>query len=49
MTTFTNDVKVMKEEKTFQKCIDYLETKFRITQLGYTIDSESISRLQKIV
>ena len=49
MTTFTNDVKVMKEEKTFQKCVDYLEKEFQMSQLGFELHSECISRLQRII
>lgn len=48
MTTFTNDIKVMKEDKTFEKIVEYLEENYSITDLGFEIESESISRLQRI-
>ena len=48
MTTFTNDIKVMKEDKTFDNIVKYLEKNYNVTKLGFEIQSESISRLQRI-
>ena len=48
MTTFTNDIKVMKEDKTFANIVTYLEKNYKVTELGYEIQSESISRLQRV-
>jgi len=39
----------MSDEKTFTKCVDYLEKQRSLSKLGYTIDSETISRLQRSV
>jgi hypothetical protein len=39
----------MSEEKTFNKLIDSLEKQRSLTKNGYTIDSETVSRLQRSV
>lgn len=49
MTTFTNDIEVMQEEKTFKKCVDFLDRQFTLTNNGFSISSETISRFQRII
>lgn len=49
ISTYTNDVKVMTEEKTFNKCLDMLENKKQLSKDGFVIDSNSISRLQRSI
>ena len=39
ISTYTNDVKVMSDEKTFTKCIDALEKQKTLTKNGYVVDS----------
>ncbi len=39
VSTYTNDVKVMSDEKTFNKCIDVLEKQKSLTKNGFTVDS----------
>jgi len=49
VSTYTNDLKVMSDEKTFNKCIDVLEKQKNLTKNGYTVDSETVSRFQRSV
>lgn len=49
VSTYTNDVKVMSDEKTFNKCIDALEKQRNLSKRGYVVDSETVSRLQRSV
>ena len=46
-TIFTNNMKVMKEERTFQQCVDYLENAYKLSSNGFVIQSETIGRLQR--
>lgn len=39
----------MTDEKTFNKCIDALEKQKQLTKNGFTVDSETVSRLQRSV
>lgn len=39
VSTYTNDIKVMSEDKTFNKCVDYLEKQKNLTKNGFVIDS----------
>lgn len=39
----------MTDEKTFNKCVDALEKQKQLTKNGYTVDSETVSRLQRSV
>lgn len=49
LSTHTNDVKTMNEEKTFPKTIDTLEKQKSLTKNGFTIDSEVVSKYQRSV
>lgn len=48
-TTYTNNINVMKEEKTFNKCVTYLDKQFTLDKQGFKVESETLSRLQRIV
>lgn len=49
VSTYTNDVRVMSDEKTFSKCVDALEKQRNLTKNGFTVDSETVSRFQRSV
>jgi hypothetical protein len=49
VSTTTNDIKIMQEEKTFQKVVDAIDNKKNLTKNGFVVAGETVSRFQRTI